>query len=893
MDINKEIILVDGSSYFYRAYHALPPLTTSTGIPTGAIHGVLNMLKKLINDRKPNYMVVVFDAKGKTFRDQIYKEYKANRPPMPEDLQLQITPLKEAIENLGMPLLSIEGVEADDVLGTLALEAKNSGFNVIISTGDKDMAQLVNENITLVNTMSDQVLDQDGVKDKFGIYPDRIIDYLSLIGDKVDNVPGVQGCGPKTAIKWLNQFGTLENVIKNAKEIKGKVGDNLKNSIEQLYLAKKLVTIKTDLSLSKKIEDLTISEPNIDKLIPLFQKLEMNKWLKEVTSSRKNDQPANTNYSTIYLKKDFDNLCADIKKASVFAFDTETTSLDFIEAKLVGVSVAIEPSNAFYIPINHDESPRKQLSQSYVLDKFKKIFDDDKKTIIGHNLKYDLNILRNYNIEVKNKLFDTMVASYVLNTTNTRHDMDTLALKWLEHKTISFSDVAGSGKEQKTFNEVDISKATEYAAEDADITLQLYNIFKKQLDDNKWAKNLCEQIDFPLLEMISRVERQGVLVNTDLLAKQSLHLLDQINKLTSKAYKIAGHEFNLSSPKQLQDILYNELQIPVIKKTPKGQPSTAESVLRELSYEYELPEIILEYRQLSKLKSTYTDSLPEQVSPLTKRVHTSYNQTVTSTGRLSSTEPNLQNIPIRTDEGKKIREAFIAPNNYLIMSADYSQIELRVMAHLSNDNGLITAFKKNLDVHNFTASDVFGVEIDQVDDEQRRKAKAINFGLIYGMSEFGLSKQLGISRFDAKQYIDIYFYRYPDVKKYIEETKELARSNGYVESIFGRRLYLPDINSKNFQSRMAAERAAINAPVQGTAADIIKLAMLNIDKELAKSKIRANMTMQVHDELVFEVHKDDVENLKTIVIDKMENTTSLNVSLDVVVSTGNNWNDAH
>ncbi len=889
----QEVVLVDGSSYFYRAYHALPPLNTSKGIPTGAIHGVLNMLKKLIKDRDPKYMTVIFDAKGKTFRDNIYQEYKANRPPMPEDLQLQIEPLKQIIQDLGMPLLSIEGVEADDVLGTLAVDYQAKGFKVLISTGDKDLAQLVNKDIRLINTMSDQILDENKVKEKFGVVPEQIIDYLALIGDKVDNVPGVQGCGPKTAVKWLEKFGSLDNIIKNSDQITGKIGERLSDSIEHLSMAKQLVTIKKDVDIPVKIEELLLTEPAQEKLLPILQELEMNSLLKELARSNKAENNQISNYTTIYLKKDFEALCKQVNQSPTFAFDTETTSLNVIDAKLVGFSISLQQSIAYYIPINHQSSPNSQLPEKYVLDKIAQLFQHKDKIMIGHNLKYDLNILRNYNIEVKNKLFDTMIASYVLHTTNTRHDLDSLSLQWLNHKTITFKEIAGSSKEQKTFDQIDIPTATNYAAEDVDMTIQLYNIFEQKFVDNPWAKKICQEIDFPLLEVISRLEWRGVLIDQNLLLTQSKELSTKIDRLIAKAHKIVGHEFNLSSPKQLQEILYVELEIPIIKKTPKGQPSTAEPVLIELSYEYELPKIILEYRQLSKLKSTYTDALPQQINTKTNRVHTSFNQTVTSTGRLSSTEPNLQNIPIRRDEGRRIREAFIAPKGYLIMSADYSQIELRVMAHLSNDQGLISAFEQGQDVHNFTASDVFGVNIDKVSAEQRRKAKAINFGLIYGMSEFGLAKQLGISRFDAKHYIDIYFHRYPQVREYLESTKEFARTNGYVESILGRRLYLPDINSRNHQIKMASERAAINAPVQGSASDIIKIAMLNIDRVLTEENISANMTMQVHDELVFEVRNQDVDRLKEIVTDKMGNAISLSVSLDVVVAASNNWNNAH
>lgn len=893
MTKTKEVILVDGSSYFYRAFHALPPLTTSNGLPTGAIHGVLNMLRKLQNDKQPEHFVVVFDAKGKTFRDSLYKEYKANRPPMPDDLKAQIEPLKQAIGYLGIPLLCIEGVEADDVLGTLAVTAQNQGYNVLISTGDKDMAQLVNKKVTLVNTMTEQILDVDGVQQKFGVAPDLIIDYLALIGDKVDNVPGVQGCGPKTAVKWLEKFGSLAGVMQNASSITGKIGERLQEALAHLPLSRELVTIKTDVLIKQSLSDLVVAKPDKEKLIPLFKKLEMNSWLREMQNNNVSIQPeAKINYSTILSKDEFVSLIGKLKKVDVYVLDTETTSLNVVQAQLVGIAIALD-KQAYYIPLQHDEDKDKQLDLSYVLAELQNILANPNKTIVGHNIKYDINILKNYDISIGNKIFDTMLASYILNSTNARHDLDSLALQQLERTTIKFEDVAGKGKDQKTFNQVPINTASDYAAEDAEITMLLYEIYSEKLQQENWAAKICQDIEFPLLEVLAKVERTGVLIDAKLLQQQSEELAIKISSLVDRAINIVGFDFNLSSPKQLQEILYDKLGIPVIKKTPKGQPSTAEAVLSELALEHELPKVILEYRQLSKLKSTYTDALPLQIEKSTYRVHTSYNQTVTSTGRLSSTEPNLQNIPIRREEGRRIREAFIAPKGKVIVSADYSQIELRVMAHLSKDKGLIEAFSNNLDVHSFTASDVFGVTIDKVDAEQRRRAKAINFGLIYGMSEFGLSKQLGISRFDAKKYIDVYFERYPDVHNYIEQTKKLAHEQGFVESIFGRRLYLPEIRSRNYQSKMAAERAAINAPVQGSAADIIKLAMLKVDNEISQSGVKAMMTMQVHDELVFEVAEKDLEELKILVKNSMESAATLRVSLEVDISHGANWNDAH
>lgn len=883
-----EIILVDGSSYFYRAYHALPPLSNTKGMPTGAIHGVLNMLKKLIKDHNPKYLAMIFDAKGKTFRDDLYAEYKANRGPMPDDLQLQVKPLHAIIAHLGVPVIVMQGVEADDVIGSLTHTMTKQGYRVLISTGDKDMTQLVNSKVRLINTMNNQVLDTKGVLDKFGVNPEQIIDYLTLVGDKVDNVPGVDSCGPKTAVKWLQQYHNIDNLIEHADEIKGKIGLKLKEAIPQLGLSKQLVTIKTDVAVSDAVAHLQLGKPDSEQLIPLFEELEMNSWLQDMQQDSKLKNPSQHKFTIVYTKEDLDELITSLEKYSAFVIDVETTSLDCMQAELVGIAFAFKELHGYYLPLQHDEDTQT-VSINQAISKLKPLLAKTNLTVIGHNLKYDMNVLHKYDLSIQANIFDTMVASYVLNTTNSRHDLDTLALKWLNHTTITFSDVAGTGKTQKTFNQIPIDEAGKYAAEDASVTFALYQCFSNQMQSNSWSNDVCQDLDFPLVKVLSSIETNGVQIDDKMLSEQSANLGLQITELVVKAHALVGYEFNLSSPKQLQKILYDELQIPVIKKTPKGQPSTAEGVLAELALSYELPQIILTYRQLSKLKSTYTDALPLQINSTSKRIHTSFNQTITTTGRLSSTEPNLQNIPIRTKEGRKIRQAFVAPKGYKILSADYSQIELRVMAHLSQDDTLLKAFNQDLDVHSFTASDVFSVPIAEVTSEQRRKAKAINFGLIYGMSEFGLSKQLGITIAAAKQYIAIYFERYPKVKQYINTVKENAHTNGYVESIFGRRLYLPEINSNNYQRRQAAERTAINAPVQGSAADIIKFAMLKIDAALKKQILDARMTMQVHDELVFEVLQDHTDDLCTIVTTEMQHAAALSVKLEVDVNIADCW----
>jgi len=886
----KPLILVDGSSYLYRAFHALPPLTNSKGAPTGAVYGVINMLRRLIKDYQPDHMAVVFDAKGKTFRDELFPEYKATRPPMPDDLRVQIEPLHAIIQAMGIPMLIIDGVEADDVIGTLALQAAQKN-PVVISTGDKDMAQLVDANISLINTMTGKVLDRQGVEEKFGVKPQQIIDYLALMGDTSDNVPGVPKVGPKTAAKWLDEFGSLDAIVQHAKEFKGKIGEHLRASLGQLPLSKQLVTIKTDVSLPTQYQTLTFTEPNKQQLIDVFTELEFKKWLAELLG-----QQADTavNYETILTEKDFDNWLKKLQQAKTFAFDTETTSLDPIDAEIVGVSFAVKAGSAAYVPVAHDyaDAPQ-QLSRDVVLKKLQPLLADKKYTIIGQNLKYDINVLRNVGVDVTATLFDTLLESYVLNSASSRHDMDSMALKYLGKRTITFTDIAGKGAKQLTFNQIDLQQAAPYAAEDADITLQLHETLWPKVAANKKLKTVFSDIEMPLMPVLARMEYNGVLIDATLLEKQSKKLAKRIDTLQEHAYQLSDAVFNLASPKQLGEILFEKLQLPVLTKTPKGAPSTAEAALQELAHDYPLPKIILEYRSLSKLKSTYTNSLPQQINPKTGRVHTSYNQAVTATGRLSSTKPNLQNIPVRTEEGREIRKAFIAPKNHQIISADYSQVELRIMAHLTQDKGLLDAFSDGLDIHNATASEVFGVPIDKVTPLQRRHAKAVNFGLIYGMSAFGLAKQLHIERKVAQQYMEVYFSRYPGIKTYMENTRALAHQQGFVETIFGRRLYLPEINASNFARRSAAERAAINAPMQGSAADIIKFAMIAMDRWLQSAKVDATMIMQVHDELVFEVAKQDVEQMMNKVRDIMTTTVELTVPLIVAIGVGDNWDTAH
>ncbi|MBB71828.1 MAG: DNA polymerase I [Legionellales bacterium] len=886
-------VLVDGSSYLFRAFHALPPLTNSKGMPTGAAYGVINMLRKLRKDYDPEYMAVVFDPKGKTFRNDMYSEYKANRPPMPDDLRVQIQPLFDIIKAMGLPLVIVDGVEADDVIGTLAQQATANGMHTLISTGDKDMAQLVNDKVTLINTMTNKVMDEAGVEEKFGLPPAQIIDYLALMGDTVDNVPGVPKVGPKTAQKWLAEYGSLDNVMANANGFKGKIGENLRNSLEQLPISKQLVTIKCDVALDESPSDLKPVDKDTAKLVEIFKELEFKSWLSELLGDSADEAPKETHYDIVLSEKDFDKWLNKLASAKQFAFDTETTSLNYMDAELVGVSFAVKAGEAAYVPFGHDyPGAPTQLSRDYVLDKLKPLLEDPKLEKIGHNFKYDLTVLANAGIDVQGVAYDTMLESYIL-AGGIRHDMDSLALKYLGHKTIHYEEVAGKGAKQITFNQVGLDEAGPYAAEDADVTLQLHEHLWPSLQKQKDLKDVFHDIEMPLVPVLSQVERNGVLIDAKKLQAQSKDLAARLDTLEQKAFKVAGAEFNLGSPKQLQEILYDKMGLPVLQKTPKGQPSTAEPVLQELALEYELPELILEYRSLSKLKSTYTDKLPLQVNQHTGRVHTSYHQAGAATGRFSSSDPNLQNIPVRTEEGRKIRQAFIAPKDYKIIAADYSQIELRIMAHMSGDKGLLDAFKNKLDIHRATAAEVFGLPLDKVTDNHRRSAKAINFGLIYGMSAFGLSKQLDIPRADAQKYMDLYFERYPGVQDYMDEVRELAHQQGYVETLFGRRLYLPEINSRNMQRQKAAERAAVNAPMQGTAADIIKIAMDEMGRYLVDAPIDAKMIMQVHDELVFEVADKDLDVAKVVIEETMDNAADLDVPLEVNIGVGSNWDEAH
>ncbi len=892
------LILVDGSSYLYRAYHALPALSNARGEPTGAIFGVINMLRKLIADYRPDLMGVVFDAKGKTFRDELYPQYKANRPPMPDELNVQVEPLLELIQAMGLPLLQVEGVEADDVIGTLSRQAESHNVTVVISTSDKDMAQLVNDRVTLVNTMSNTHLDPRAVKEKFGVPPEIMIDFLSLIGDKIDNIPGVPGVGPKTAAKWLRQYESLEGVIAHADELKGKVGENLRAVKDKLPLSYRLATIKCDVELSVSLNDLNIRAENANQLRELYQRLGFKSWLQALDHGDEtppnNAATGEVDYQVVLNQQQLDAWLARLQQAPVFAFDTETTSLDYMKAQVVGMSFAITEKQAVYIPFAHDypDAP-KQLDRENVLSTFKQLLEDPSVSKLGHNLKYDRNVLANHGITLTGIAHDTMIQSYVINSTANRHDLDTLCEKYLDHINIHYEDVAGKGSKQLTFNQVPLERAVPYAAEDADMALRLHHFFWPDLEKLDAQCTLYENIEVPLIEVLSRMERNGVLIDAERLALQSQELTQRMNQLEAEVIALAGEEFNLGSSKQLQGILFEKLRLPIVRKTPKGQPSTAEDVLQELALEYPLPRLILEYRSLSKLKSTYTDKLPKQINPQTHRVHTSYHQAVASTGRLSSADPNLQNIPIRTSEGRRIRQAFIAPRGFRILAADYSQIELRIMAHLSRDRGLCEAFNQGRDIHRATASEVFGVSEDGVSKDQRRAAKAINFGLIYGMSAFGLARQLGIERGAAQQYVDLYFSRYPGVREYMDETREKARKSGYVETLFGRRLYLTEIHARNAQRRQYAERTAINAPMQGTAADIIKKAMIDVDEWLRSSAVPARMIMQVHDELVFEVQQDAIESVRTEIVNRMSAAANLSVPLEVDAAVGDNWDEAH
>ncbi|OQK15270.1 DNA polymerase I [Methyloprofundus sedimenti] len=905
--MQKKLILIDGSSFLFRAYHAIPPLSNADGLPTNAIFGVANMLKRLMSDHKTDHFAVVFDAPGGTFRNELYSEYKAHRPPMPDDLRVQIQPLHDLIIAMGIPLIMETGVEADDVLGALAQMAVQEGFHVVISTGDKDMAQLVTEQVTLENTMSNTTMNIQGVIDKFGVTPAQIVDYLALMGDSADNIPGVPKVGPKTAAKWLVQYQTLENLIACADEIKGKVGENLRASIADLPLSKQLTTIKCDLDLPYQIEDLRCSQADNVELQERVAALGFSAWskiLQQAPAAQQVVTPVSgesveterkaAEYTMILTWAQFGHWLNKLMAAELFAFDTETTSLDYSVAEIVGVSFAVTEGEAAYIPLAHDyPGVPQQLPRAEVLQKLKPILEDPARAKVGQNLKYDSNVLANYAIVLQGIAQDTMLESYVLNSTLTRHNMDDLAKTYLHRTTIHYEDVTGKGAKQIGFSEVQLEEAAQYAAEDADITLALHHCLAPKLAEHPALVDLYQNIEIPVLSVLSHMECNGVLIDSDMLAQQSMELANHIMAIEQQAHELAGQSFNIASPKQIQQILYDQLQLPVLKKTPKGQPSTAESVLQELAEEFPLPALILKHRSMSKLKSTYTDKLPLQISAKSGRVHTSYHQAVAATGRLSSSNPNLQNIPVRSAEGRRIRQAFIAPEGYKIVAADYSQIELRIMAHLSGDKGLLDAFSKGEDVHKATAAEVFGVSLEQVTADLRRSAKAINFGLIYGMSAFGLAKQLSLGRSQAQEYIDIYFSRYPGVKQYMDDTRELAKDQGYVETLWGRRLYLPEIHSKNAARRQYAERTAINAPMQGSAADIIKLAMIAADTWLQDELIDAKMIMQVHDELVFEIADSKVEDYSAMIRTLMSEAAELDVPLLVDIGVGINWDEAH
>ncbi len=888
------LILVDGSSYLYRAFHALPDLKNSQGAPTGAIYGVVNMLRKLLEEHQPRLFAVVFDAHGKTFRHELYPAYKANRPPMPEALQQQVQPLRELIQAMGLPLLEVPGVEADDVIGTLANQAKKQNLSVLISTGDKDMTQLVNDAVTLVNTMDNTRLDRVAVEKKFNVPPEYIIDYLALMGDKVDNIPGVPGVGPKTAAKWLTEYGSLQGIIAHAYQVRGKIGDRLRDSLDQLPMSRKLATINCNVELTLSPLDLTLQPADKTTLCALYQRLEFKSWLHTLEEGDDKGAESQSDYRVILDFDELDDWLARLQSASVFSFDTETTSLDYMLARVVGMSFAVESGEAAYLPLAHNypEVP-DQLDAERVWARIKPLLENPTIKKLGHNLKYDKNVLKNHEIELSGIAHDTMLESYVINSTANRHDLDTLCEKYLHHTNIHYEDVAGKGATQVTFDKVILDKAVPYAAEDADMALRLHQHFWPTLKALPAQRKLYQSVEIPLLSVLSRVERNGVLVDSERLVTQSRKLAESMAQIEREARDLANEEFNLSSPLQIQKILFDQQGLPVVRKTPKGKPSTAEDALQELALDYPLPRLILEYRSLSKLKTTYTDKLPKQIHPATGRVHTSYHQAVASTGRLSSADPNLQNIPIRSAEGRQIRQAFIAPPGYKILAADYSQIELRIMAHLSADEGLRKAFSQGLDIHRATASEVFGVPVQSVSSNQRRAAKAINFGLIYGMSAFGLARQLGIDRISAQEYVELYFARYPGVRNYMDLTREKARELGYVETLFNRRLYLPEINSRNAQRRQYAERTAINAPMQGTAADIIKRAMIDVDAWLERSKLPARMIMQVHDELVFEVSEGAVDRVISEVVERMVNAAEIAVPLEVEAGVGLNWDEAH
>ncbi|MEY2698011.1 MAG: polymerase [Pseudomonadota bacterium] len=905
----RKLVLVDGSSFLYRAYHALPPLTNSKGEPTGAVLGVANMLRRLVTAHKTPHIGVVFDAPGRTFRDDLFEAYKSHRPPMPDDLKSQIEPLREIIRAMGFPLIVESGVEADDVIGTLAVLAAAEGYSVVISTGDKDMAQLVNEQITLENTMFNSRLDRQGVLEKFGVYPEQIIDYLALVGDTSDNIPGVPKVGPKTAAKWLSENGTLDTLISRAETIPGKVGEYFRGALDQIPLSRQLATIRCDLELPLGVEDLKLSAPDNEALREWLKQLEFNSWLRQIDSEA--GKPTNqseskseetgtaqpkleTKYETILTESAFEQWFKILEGSECFAFDTETTSLNYMQAEIVGVSFAVQSGQAAYLPLAHNYSGvPEQLDRKTVLERLRPLLENPTIGKIGQNLKYDANVLLNHGLILQGIRHDTMLESYVLDSTATRHDMDSLASHYLSHETIRYEDVAGKGAKQISFDAVEIEAATQYAAEDADITLRLHERLWPRLSGIPKLRSVYENLEVPLIPILAKMERLGVLVDPWLLQQQSDFLMEKMALLEAKAHELAGMPFNLGSPKQIQTILYENLNLPILKKTPKGQPSTDESVLIELAESFELPSIILEHRTASKLRSTYTEKLPQQINAQTGRVHTSYHQAVTATGRLSSADPNLQNIPIRTEEGRRIRQAFIAPPGTQILAADYSQIELRIMAHFSQDPRLIEAFLTGGDVHQQTAAEVFGVSPEDVTKDQRRSAKAINFGLIYGMSAFGLAKQLGVDRSVAQAYIDRYFDRYPGVKAFMDRTRDRAKELGYVETLMGRRLHIPDIRSSNGQRRQYAERAAINAPMQGTAADLIKRAMIDVHEWIESHAAPVKMIMQVHDELVFEVRDQFLPVAQEAIVERMTQVCELSVPLIVGVGTGNNWDEAH
>ncbi|MFC3153997.1 DNA polymerase I [Gilvimarinus japonicus] len=909
MSDQKPVVLVDGSSYLYRAYHALPPLNNSRGQPTGAVKGVISMLRRLLKDYPDSPVAVVFDAKGKTFRDELFAEYKAQRPPMPDDMRPQIEPIHNIVKAMGLPLLVEEGVEADDVIGTLALQAKDDGRPVVISTGDKDMAQLVNHKVTLVNTMTGSALDEDGVKEKYGFGPELMIDFLALMGDKVDNIPGVPGVGEKTAKALLQGIGGLDALYANLEAIREldfrgakKMPEKLAENRDQAYLSYQLATIKVDVPLHVAVNDIELGKPDKSALKALFEEMEFKTWIDELdadpeagdSEAAAPKEKVSVHYDTVLDETSFAQWLDRLKSADLFAFDTETTSLQAMSAEIVGVSFAVAAGQAAYVPLAHDylEAPQ-QLDRNWVLEQLKPLLEDPSKAKVGQNLKYDRNVLANHGIILKGIAWDTMLESYVHNSVAGRHDMDSLAMRFLNESTIHFEDIAGKGAKQLTFNQVKVEDAAPYAAEDADITLRLHETIWPQVEQDEPLRKVLMDIEMPLVPVLADIERNGALVDAKQLGEQSKELELRLQELEREAFDIAGTEFNLSSPKQLGVILFETLGLPVKKKTKTGAPSTAEEVLQELALDYPLPKLLLEYRGLAKLKSTYTDKLPKMINPTTGRIHTSYHQAVTATGRLSSADPNLQNIPIRTEQGRRIRKAFVAPKGYKILAADYSQIELRIMAHLSGDEGLLSAFSEGLDVHKATAAEVFGTEVDKVTDEMRRRAKAINFGLIYGMSAFGLGKQLGLGRNEAQGYIDRYFERYPGVARYMDDTRTLAHATGYVETILGRRLYLPEINARNKMLQQGAERTAINAPMQGTAADIIKKAMVSVADWLFESELDAKLVMQVHDELVLEVRESDLEAVRQGVIERMSAAADLKVPLLVEAGVGSNWDEAH